>query len=141
MVQAAGAADTGAARDALAHLCESYWYPLYAFVRRSGHDVEAARDLTQGFFARVLERGDIQSADRERGRFRSFLLLRLKSFLANERERERALKRGGGRAPLSIDASDLEQADARYRHEPAHELTPEKLYLRSWALALSLIHI
>ena len=133
VVQAAGAQDSSAARDALATLCESYWYPLYAFVRRSGYGAEDARDLTQGFFTRLLEKRDFRMADPERGRFRSFLLASLKHFLANERARARALKRGGGHTLLSID---YENADARYTSDPGDRLTPEKVFQRNWALTL-----
>lgn len=133
VVQAAGEEDSPASREALARLCEAYWYPLYAFVRRSGHDAAAARDLTQGFFARLLEKRDLAAADPGRGRFRSFLLANLKFFLANERERQGALKRGGGRAPFSMD---FEGADSRFGLEPAHGETPERAFERTWALAL-----
>ena len=118
---------------ALSELCEAYWYPLYAFVRRSGHGADEARDLTQGFFARLLEKREFEGADPERGRFRTFLLNGMKFHLANEREKARALKRGGGRAPLSIDHG---QADSRYGLEATDELTPERLFERAWALAL-----
>lgn len=120
-------------RVALASLCQSYWYPLYAFARRCGYDAEAASDLTQAFFARLLEKNYVSDADRTRGRFRTFLLASLKHFLANEANRERALKRGGGRAIVSIDVAD---AESRFRSEPAHALTAEKLFDRQWALAL-----
>jgi RNA polymerase sigma-70 factor (ECF subfamily) len=121
------------ARAALAVLCAAYWYPLYAFVRRKGHDPDHAADLTQAFFARLLEKGDLHAVDRARGRFRSFLLAACTHFLANERDRLTARKRGGGRAPVSIDVRD---AEGRYRAEPAHGLTPERLYERRWALTL-----
>jgi RNA polymerase sigma-70 factor (ECF subfamily) len=121
------------ARAALADLCRVYWYPLYAFVRRSGHDATTAEDLTQEFFARLLEKGWLGQADRTKGRFRSFLLAACKHFLTNERDRARALKRGGGKPPLPIDFGG---ADQRYAREPADELTPERLFERRWALAL-----
>ena len=121
------------ARAALADLCRVYWYPLYAFVRRSGHDATTAEDLTQEFFARLLEKGWLGQADRTKGRFRSFLLAACKHFLTNERDRARALKRGGGKPPLPIDFGG---ADERYAREPADELTPERLFERRWALAL-----
>ncbi len=133
VVHAAAGPNSGVAREALATLCEAYWYPVYAFVRRSGHDAEEARDLTQGFFARLLEKRDIGSADPLHGRFRGYLLGSVKHFLANEKARQRALKRGGGRAPLSIDYQD---ADRQYSLEPADPETPETLFLRNWALAL-----
>ena len=118
------------ARDALEHLAHAYWYPLYAYVRRRGHREDEARDLTQAFFALLLERGDVSSAAPEKGRFRSFLLTALQRFLAGEAERARALKRGGGRAPLSIDAA---QADERYSLDPPDEDTPERRFERAWA--------
>ena len=118
---------------ALATLCRTYWYPLYAFVRRQGHPAHEAEDLTQEFFARILEKQYLGGVGPEKGRFRTFLLVCLRRFLANEWDRKRALKRGGGKAALSIDFAD---ADARYRLEPAHELTPERLFERRWALTL-----
>lgn len=133
VVHAAAGSGSGAAREALATLCEAYWYPVYAFVRRSGASAEDARDLTQGFFARLLEKRDVGGADPAHGRFRGYLLGSVKHFLANERARQRALKRGGGSAPLSIDYGD---ADRQYSLEPADPATPEKLFLRNWALAL-----
>ena len=132
VVQAAGADDGQPARDALASLCESYWFPLYAYVRRSGYDAADAEDLTQGFFAKILERRDVRSADPSRGRFRSFLLTALKNYLADQRDREQALKRGGGVRPLSID---FETADRRYELDPGHGMTPERAFERTWALA------
>ncbi len=133
VVHAAGGLDSAEARGALATLCNAYWYPVYAFVRRAGNDAEYARDLTQGFFARLLEKRDLGAADPARGRFRSFLLGSVKHFLANERDRAQALKRGGGREPLSIDGDD---ADRRYCIELVEASTPEKIFLRNWALAL-----
>lgn len=122
---------------ALATLCRTYWYPLYAFVRRQGHPAHEAEDLTQEFFARVLEKQYLDGVGPEKGRFRTFLLVCLRRFLANEWDRKRALKRGGGKSPLSFDfAIDFEGADARYRLEPAHDLTPERLFERRWALTL-----
>lgn len=121
------------AQEALAALCAAYWYPLYAFIRRRGNDPERARDLTQEFFARLLEKDVLAGVDRGKGRFRSFLLAACTHFLANERDRRDAQKRGGGRAPVSIDALE---AEARYRREPRDELTPERLFERRWALTL-----
>jgi RNA polymerase sigma factor (sigma-70 family) len=115
---------------ALADLCRLYWYPLYAYVRRRGHDAAEAEDLTQAFFARLLEKNGLASVTPTRGRFRSFLLSACQNFLANERERANALKRGGGRV-VSLD-----DADARYRREPDHDETPERLFERRWALEL-----
>ena len=121
------------ARDALASLCDTYWYPLYAYVRRRGHGADDAHDLTQEFFARLLEKDFLAGVDRAKGKFRSFLLATCNHFLANERDRARARKRGGGRLVLSLDAAD---AEGRYRAEPADGLTAEKLFERRWALTL-----
>jgi RNA polymerase sigma factor (sigma-70 family) len=120
-------------RQALADLCRVYWYPVYAYVRRRGHDHHAAQDLTQAFFARLLEKNDLAAADRSRGRFRSFLLAACQHFLANRRDYETARKRGGGRAHVPLDFAD---ADGRYSREPAHDDTPERLFDRQWALGL-----
>jgi RNA polymerase sigma factor (sigma-70 family) len=125
-------ADPGA-RDALASLCALYWYPLYAYVRRRGHGADEAHDLTQEFFTRLLAKDFLASVDRSKGKFRSFLLAAFNHFLANERDHDRAKKRGGGRPALSLDAAD---AAGRYRDEPGSGLTPEKLFERRWALAL-----
>ena len=133
VVLAAGESDTDVARDALSRLCETYWYPLYAFLRRRGHDVEEARDLTQGLFAHPLGRGDIRRADPSRGRFRSFLLTAAKNFVINRQEAERALKRGGGREPLPLD---FDAAEGRFRQEGVEHETPEKLYEAAWAREL-----
>jgi RNA polymerase sigma-70 factor (ECF subfamily) len=133
LVLAAGRGGTPASRQALAALCETYWYPLYAFVRRSGHQPEDARDLTQAFFTRLLEKDYLQAADPGRGRFRSFLLAAFRHFLSKERDRANALKRGGGRPAISLD---LDAGESRYRLEPAHQLTPERVYDRRWALTL-----
>ena len=129
----AGDACTPAAREALAELCASYWYPVYAFIRRQGHEPHQAQDLTQAFFVHLLEKGILAAADPSRGRFRSFVRTACAHFLADERDRARARKRGGGRAVLSIDARD---AEGRYLREPAHNLTPERLFERTWALTL-----
>ena len=118
---------------ALAELCQRYWYPLYAYVRRRVGDVSEAQDLTQEFFARLLEKNTLAAASRERGRFRAFLLGAMKNFLANEWDKAKALKRGGGRPPISLA---LDTAESKLTLEPAHELTPEKLYERQWALTL-----
>jgi RNA polymerase sigma-70 factor (ECF subfamily) len=133
VVLAARDRDAPQAEQALAALCEAYWYPLYAFVRRQGHDPDQAADLTQEFFARLLEKDYLKAVDRTRGRFRSFLLAACTHFLANERDRAHAMRRGGGRPPVSID---VRRAEGRYRAEPAHELTAERLYQRRWALTL-----
>ena len=119
------------ARDALATLCETYWYPLYAYVRRQGHTPADAQDLTQGFFTRLLEKGDLQRVAPELGRFRSFLLASLKHYMINQWLRSRAVKRGGTRTilPLNFDA-----AEGRFSRESFHEQTPERLFDRQWAL-------
>jgi RNA polymerase sigma factor (sigma-70 family) len=119
--------------DALASLCAAYWYPVYAYVRRRGNDADWAHDLTQEFFARLLEKDFLGTVDRSKGKFRSFLLAACNHFLANVRDRARAKKRGGGKLILSLDAAD---AEGRYLAEPADDLTPEKLFERRWALAL-----
>jgi RNA polymerase sigma-70 factor (ECF subfamily) len=117
----------------LSALCSIYWYPLYAYVRRAGYSVDGAQDLTQGFFARLLEKNYLGDVRRERGRFRSFLLASLKHFLANELDRVRAAKRGGD---SFISPLDLGSAESRYSLEPAHELTPEKIFEKQWGLTL-----
>jgi DNA-directed RNA polymerase specialized sigma24 family protein len=133
LILAARDGDADEAREALAALCGAYWYPLYAFVRHKGHDAETAQDLVQGFFARLLEHRDLESVDRGKGKFRSFLMAACTHFLANQRDRERAEKRGGGRAAISIDGLS---AEGRYRREPAHQLTAERLFEKQWALTL-----
>ena len=121
------------AHEALSELCTAYWYPIYAYVRRLGHSHDEAEDLTQGFFARVLEKQYLRDFDRERGRFRSFLLGSLKHFIANERDAARTQKRGGGRAPLPLD--EVLQAQHRYNLE-AGDLTPDRIFERQWALTV-----
>ena len=121
------------ARAALEHLCRDYWYPLYAFVRRQGYGPDDACDLVQGFLADLLERRDLAAVDPGRGRFRSFLRAACTHFLAHHRERDRALKRGGGQRAISIDLPD---AEGRYGREPAHDLTADRLFERRWALDL-----
>lgn len=134
LVLAAGDGASSDGREALEQLCRSYWFPLYAYVRRRGHDAHAAQDLTQGFFERLLERNDLARLTREGGRFRSFLLTALNHYLVNEHERATAQKRGGGRTILSLDE---ESAEDRYQsHEPSHSETPDRLFERQWALAL-----
>jgi RNA polymerase sigma factor (sigma-70 family) len=132
VVTAAGR-DAPECREALSGLCEAYWYPIYAYVRHRGYAPEPARDLTQDFFAYLLERDLIARADPARGRFRAFLRTVCARRLADRRERENAAKRGGGRHPLSIDPLEAER---RYAREPAHELTPERIFDRTWALTL-----
>lgn len=133
MVLAAGHTSSPDSRAALASLCETYWYPLYAFVRRQGYSVVESQDLTQGFFTRLLEKNDLGNVRRERGRFRAFLLASLRHYLLNQWDRATAAKRGGGRRVLSID---LEAAESRYRLEPADNRTAEMLYQRQWAMTL-----
>ncbi|HEY7475155.1 MAG TPA: hypothetical protein VH679_09110 [Vicinamibacterales bacterium] len=120
------------AASAFAALCETYWFPVYAFIRRSGRSADDARDLTQAFFTRVLEKNYFRDAEQARGRFRTFLLASVRHFLANERDAEMALKRGGGIAhvPIEVDAEER-----RFHREPSEDLTPERLYERRWALA------
>lgn len=130
VVQAAGDAKLPQASEALEKLCRAYWYPLYAYVRRKGYSAKDAQDLTQEFFARLLARNYLSVADRNKGKFRSFLLGSLEHFLAREWTRAHAQKRGGGRTPVSLDEIDSEN---RYRMEPADNLTPEKLFERRWA--------
>jgi RNA polymerase sigma-70 factor (ECF subfamily) len=133
LVLAAGNDASAQGREALDQLCRAYWFPLYAYIRRRGHDAHAAEDLTQGFFARLLERNDFARLTREGGKFRSFLLTALNHFLANEHERTQALKRGGGQLPLSLHDED---AEGRYLREPADAQSPDRLYERQWAMAL-----
>jgi RNA polymerase sigma factor (sigma-70 family) len=133
VVLAAGRSDSTRAGNALARLCQTYWYPLYAYVRRHGHSPHDAQDLTQEFFARLLERHSIACADPNRGRFRSFLLSALDHFLVNEWDKARAQKRGGGRPALSLD---LELAEERYHRELSDTATPDKLFDKHWAGAL-----
>lgn len=121
------------AQSALDLLCRKYWFPLYAYARRRMGDMHAAQDLTQAFFARLLEKDVLAQATPERGRFRSFLLASMSHFLANERDRQNAIKRGGGRATFSIDAAE---GESRLHGEPSHELTPERLFERQWAVTL-----
>jgi RNA polymerase sigma-70 factor (ECF subfamily) len=121
------------ADTALAELCRTYWYPLYAFVRRKGHGPHDAQDLTQAFFARLLEKNYVAQADRERGRFRTYLLAALTHFLADEWDKARRLKRGGDREIISFDAA---LAEERYRLEPIDQLDAAKLYERRWITTL-----
>jgi RNA polymerase sigma-70 factor (ECF subfamily) len=132
-VVAAGSGDSPTARAALATLCEAYWYPLYAYVRRRGTSPDDARDLTQGFLMSLLERRDFAHLRQERGRFRAFLLASLRHFLANDAARRRTLKRGGAATVLPLAFDD---AEGRYLVEPAESATPETLYERRWALTV-----
>src|SRR5438034_399184 len=129
VVLAAGLKDGSESAAALQKLCTAYWYPLYAFIRRRGYSVEEAEDLTQEFFARLLEKELLAGVTREGGRFRSFLLTVLKRFLANQWNREHAQKRHGGKPVLSID----DTAEVRYQRELTEHATPESLFERQWA--------
>ena len=120
-------------RRAMEELARTYWFPLYAFIRRQGSAPEQAEDLTQEFFARLLEKEYLCGVDRAKGKFRSFLLASVKHFLSNERDKARAKKRGGGVLHLSLDTAD---AETHYRAEPADDMTPERLFERRWALAV-----
>lgn len=133
VVLAAGHSDSSRAQAALETLCCSYWYPLYAFLRRDGWSEPDAQDLTQGFFEQLLEHQTLKRVVREKGRFRSFLLASLKYFVADQRARERRQKRGGGQRHFSLDALAGEE---RYRLEPKDSRTPEQLFERRWALEL-----
>jgi DNA-directed RNA polymerase specialized sigma24 family protein len=131
VVLAAAQTDSPQAAEALENLCRTYWYPLYAFVRRRGYSPEDAQDLTQGFLASLLSTHALGTVHPAKGRFRSFLLAALNHFLANEWDKAQALKRGGGQAPISLDA-----AEERYRAEPSEGLSPDRIFERQWALTL-----
>ena len=120
-------------RQALSTLCQDYWHPIYAFIRRQGHGVEEARDLTQGYFLLVLEKGLLHDVRRTEGRFRSFLLASVRHFLSDARDRQRAAKRGGGRSPVPLDEAVAEE---NYLREPHTELTPEEIFERRWAFTV-----
>lgn len=133
VVLRAGQQDTTRATIALEQLCRTYWYPVYVYVRRRGSNSHDAEDLTQGFFAHLLPSSFLANADRERGRFRSFLLTALNHFLADEWDRLNTQKRGGGQQIISLE---VESAETRYQMEPADNLTPEKVYEQRWAKTL-----
>ena len=132
-VLAAGQGDTPQSAAALERLCSTYWYPLYVYVRRQGYDVADAQDLTQGFFAHILSRSFLRLASPAKGKFRSFILGSLKYFLADEWAKLQAQKRGGGHAPVFLDA---QTAEARYCLEPVDSMDAERLFERRWATAL-----
>jgi RNA polymerase sigma factor (sigma-70 family) len=132
LVVAAADPDSPESQEALATLCQDYWYPLYVYARRRGNNPEDARDLTQGFFAKLLEKNYLKAADRERGRFRTFLLTAMQGYMANEWDKERAQKRGGGQTPISLD---IEWAEGGLVFEPPDDLTPEAIFEKCWALA------
>ena len=129
----ASEAESPGAQPALENLCRTYWYPVYAYVRRQGREPEEAKDLTQEFFHNFLRRGSVSLADPARGKFREFLLGSVKHFLANEWHKARRLKRGGGQRMLSIDEA---VGEGRFAREPADHSTPESLFERRWAQAL-----
>lgn len=138
MVLAVGDGSSTTSKSALEKLCESYWYPLYSFVRRKGFDANGAADLTQGFFASLIERNDFETIRKEKGRFRSFLLAAIRHFIANEMDHANAAKRGGNVSTFSIDANS---AESKYKNElnefePSHEVTPENSFERTWAIAM-----
>jgi RNA polymerase sigma-70 factor (ECF subfamily) len=120
-------------REALAELCQAYWQPVYAFIRRKGNDPDRAADLTQDFFALLIEPGALSTVFEGKGKFRSFLMAACTHFLSNRRLYERALKRGGGRSPISIDQLKTEKS---IRIEPFHKVTPERVFLHQWATTL-----
>jgi RNA polymerase sigma-70 factor (ECF subfamily) len=132
-VVAAGGSDPNRAAAALEQLCRKYWYPIYAFIRRRGSNREHAEDLTQAFFAYLLEKEALKRVDQQKGRFRSFLLASLTNFLANEWDKQRTLKRGGQHQIVSLDEA---QAEEIYSREPIDALTPERLFERRWAFIL-----
>jgi RNA polymerase sigma-70 factor (ECF subfamily) len=133
VVLAAGQRSTPQSDRALEELCRAYWFPLYAYVRRHGHTKEDAEDLTQAFFARFLEKNYLEGLSAERGRFRAFLLVSLKHFLANEWDKSRCQKRGGGVTPLSLD---WQTADTQFQIAATAEPSPDKAFDREWAVAL-----
>jgi RNA polymerase sigma-70 factor (ECF subfamily) len=128
---AAGQQTLPQAAEALENLCGTYWYPLYAFVRRRGYSPEDAQDLTQGFLASLLSTHALGNVHPAKGRFRSFLLASLNHFLANEWDKARTLKRGGGQPAISLDT-----AETRYRAEPSEEMSPDRIFERQWARTL-----
>ncbi len=133
VVLAAGQTDYGRAAAALERLCRKYWYPIYAFIRRRGSDGHEAEDLTQAFFTHLLEKETLKRVNRQKGKFRSFLLAAVTNFLANEWDKKQTLKRGGQSQIVSLDEMAAEEL---YSHEPAGSLTPEKLFERRWAFTL-----
>jgi RNA polymerase sigma-70 factor (ECF subfamily) len=133
VLAAAGEESGTQRRRALEELAQAYWFPLYAYIRRQGHNATEAEDLTQEFFTRLLEKKSLATVDRDKGKFRSFLLASVKHFLANEWDKSQSLKRGGRQTLVALDAMD---AETRYRLEPADNLTPERHFERRWALAV-----
>lgn len=133
VVEAAGSADGPMTGAALARLCNIYWYPLYAYIRRQGCSPHEAEDLTQEFFCQFLERQALRKVERSGGRFRTFLLTCLKNFLINEREAACAKRRGGGLPDIPLEATE---AETRYQLEPPERLTPDVVFDRRWAFAV-----
>lgn len=133
VVLAAGKSSSAHHKQALSTLCQTYWFPLYAYLRRGGYNAHESADYTQGFFAQMLEKHYLRQVKPRPGKFRSFLLASLKHFVANERARARAKKRGGGRTVLSFD---FENAENQYALEPADDLSPDKIFEKSWALTV-----
>jgi len=133
LVLAAGAQDDSSSAGALASLCEDYWYPIYSYIRRIGHSSEDAADLTQGYFAELLEKGRLKAADPSRGKFRSFLLATVKQHLSHEREKRRARKRGGDREIVPLEAG---AAEDRLRVDGAPNRSPEGAFEHAWALTV-----
>jgi RNA polymerase sigma-70 factor (ECF subfamily) len=129
----AARSDSSHAHAALTRLCKTYWYPLYIFARRQGKSPEDAQDLVQGFFAQLLLKEFLKDADPQKGRFRSFLLVAVRRYMANEWDRANRLKRGGGQEIISLDEEETER---RYQAEPVDEMSPEKAYERQWAITL-----
>jgi RNA polymerase sigma-70 factor (ECF subfamily) len=133
MVLQAGNRDSPEREAALAELLQAYWYPLYGYIRRKGYEAHAAEDMLQGFIARLLEKDSLRGVQEGRGRFRNFLLVSLRNYLASEVERAKAQKRGGTSRVLSLD---FDAADARYQCEPSHDETAERYFERDWALGV-----
>ena len=133
VVLAAGEAGTEQATTALARLCQTYWFPVYAFIRKRGNSPEEAQDFTQEFFASFLEKNYVAKAARDRGRFRVFLMSSVENFLYNQYDRANAQKRGGGQKLISLDCEDAEE---RYQMEPVEEADPARVYEQEWAATL-----
>jgi RNA polymerase sigma-70 factor (ECF subfamily) len=133
IVLAAGGPHSADSHQALEQLCRTYWYPLYAYLRRRGHTEHDAQDLTQGFIAQLLVRGSLARISAERGKFRSFLLASLNFFVADQRDREKAAKRGGGQSAIALDALEAEE---RYRLEPIDDMNAERVFERRWAITV-----
>jgi RNA polymerase sigma-70 factor (ECF subfamily) len=133
LIATARGGDSAPARQALSELCGAYWYPLYAYIRRRGYPADRAQDLTQGFFASLLGHNFLDAVGPEKGKFRSYLLASCQHYLSNQRDRDRAIKRGGECVTHSINLPD---AESRFCAEPAHDLTAERLFERRWAITL-----